>query len=542
MTDLSRSIPDMLQALQAEAQALLRQGVQIGSAPASGFLEVASVDGQGRIWVLGWSRGGLANSFGVVIHDGGMHPGALVMARYMREDLPDGATGFIGLLQSDWRPGPQTGKLTISLATAGQPCLTSSGEKLRLADMRTLAMIVEAVQSASMGGHFTTLSQLIAEQHPRPSPQAEPADNRPQGPAAAPNVAQIELGIDSVVAIAGVGCLVEGWVLSTMRAVTGFSLQAGSTTARPDPRCSYRLPRPEVAQVLPRQFELTSDAGFVAFFPLADAAEMARGMTLKVHLGEHHGSALVLADRDILWLHRGAGEQALLRLYPAITHEPFFPALAGVLRHLSLIQRPAPVAWRLAEAKSALVCAIADDRSEAYRVIDMLARWAPRLQQAGMGVILLAPETRRADVILLQADLIAQCPALVQGLFLTSGPARPRDVVQVLNGSGAERAVILREGFRIESAALDACLAQLPSVEDARPACLALRENAPELCRGEGPPVYLCTTAALAEAVQRPMAWADLPEGEPLGHALRAVPRPARRPMIEQLEQAGIWT
>ena len=85
-----------------------RQGKQLRAAPENlaGYIETVAQDETGRVWIMGWIRGGLPTELPVVLAGRARHAGALGLFRFPRADLPEGAQAFIGLLASDWQPTP----------------------------------------------------------------------------------------------------------------------------------------------------------------------------------------------------------------------------------------------------------------------------------------------------------------------------------------------------------------------------------------------------------------------------------------------------
>lgn len=530
MSKVNKEIAAVLAERLLQGEALMRRPHHLNDAHVAGFIEAISVDASGRCWVIGWAKTQIGNAMGALVYDGGKHSTALVMARFARDDLPEGASGFIGVLGGEWKPRPATRQIVAVLAVADQPHLRSAGETLRTVDMRALAAIVEAAKGSISGDYAPQLQQMLSA-----------PDSWIPGLGRIANV-QIDVGIDNVIAIPGVGCVVEGWMLTPARQVTGFSLRAGDIIRRADPRSTFRMPRADLASAFVQMAETVHDSGFVAFFPVADPEALSQGLTLKIHQGAHISSNHELPDKNILWLNRHAGENALLRCYPAIEHEHFFAAAAAMIKRNYLTPRQRPVGWKPMRAARVLAVVVADHPDEPHRVIDQCLSWVALARERDAGLVLLAPEQVRDRILPLFRDLDTDS-ATDLGLFLFSGQrSRPGDLVLVLDAIGAERAVIMRDGFRTGTTGIAACLDHLDEVSDDQPpAILQLTGETTQQAVAEGSPALVWTTAALASHVRNAAAWGDLPtDGKVLGQAVRSVLAPPMRPMLMKLKQAGI--
>lgn len=530
MTEPNTVLSQALATHFALGEELQRRPYTLADTDLAGFIDAVAVDESGRCWVLGWARGDIGDAVGVLILDRAKHPGSLVMARFARDGLAEGATGFIGVLHGEWEPQIETGQVAMVLASDGQPHLRSSGDGLRRVSIRALAQIADAAKSSLSGGYHEELGKLL-----------KAPESWVPGMARLTNT-QVDAAIDNVVAIPGVGCVVEGWVVSPRQAVTGFSLRAGALVSRAEMRSTYRMPRPDLAQGFPRAAETLADAGFVAFFPLADMQALTREMILKVHLGRRDSANFALPERDIQWLHRRAGEDVLLRCYPAIECEPFFPAMAAMIKRATLMQAPRPVIWRSDATPLALVVALANHPDEPFRVMECLDQWRSIARDRGVGFVLLAPEARRSEILKLVRDWPqAETEPRLSLFFQTGTIVTPMDVSLILNALETKAAVILREGMRVGRATITKCLDLLPDFPtDADASLLHVTGDLPSVRQSEGPAVVVWTAQALDAAARGGASWADMPGAEGEGEVCRAIRPLAKRQMLRVLQQAGL--
>ena len=529
MTDQTADILGLLAGLLPQGEAMLAMRHDVSEATLAGYVEAVAVDQGGRHWLLGWSQDRLGDAFGLMVLERQRHAGAMVLARFPRDDIPEGCSGFLGLLQADWQAAHSAPVPVFMLAVPGGAHLRISGEALRQVDLQVMSGIVEATRKASHSCYFLPLAEALAAPEswvPGLVTAEDPVSN---------------LGVDTIVALPGLGYMVEGWVLSPARPVTGFTLRAGDTICHADPRATYRMARPDLDAAFPQQAGLGRDAGFVAFFPMRDARPEGGDLLLRLHCGDARQSQHRLDPARIAWLHRGVGEAALLRCYPALEHEPFFPAMAATLKRYRMLGRAAPVGWQITPAERLLVLGVQEGHDDAYRIAAQIMTWRQTLFTQGIGVALLAPEATRAHMLPLFRELLAVADMPGLSLFFMTPPFCPREVAAALVATGASRFALLRPGFRADLEDLLACLDMISSDPEAPArACLALADGPSGLTGLEGAPGLGGAAGGFVDLARRGEAWADLPEGEVAGLALRASPRPVLPPLWERIERRGV--
>lgn len=523
MTSKSDTLASLQAANLAKGESLLGRAHNMADELLIGSLDAVAVDESGRCWILGWIRQSAGNAFGGVLLDRRKHPCSMVIARFPRDDVPADATGFIGLLQSEWRPEIETRLVVLLLAIEGIPHLRSAGVSMRRVDMRSIAAIMDAAGTSIQAGHYREIRAVLT------APESW-----------VPGLARtgridVRAGVDNIVAVPGVGCLVEGWVMSPGRTTTALALRAGDTVSHADPRSTYRTARPDLAVAFPRAGGEIQQAGFVAFFPIRDTKSLVEGLTLKLYHGETTSTNHDLGEVPLQWLNHGSGEDVVLRCYPALEHEAFFPALAASLKRSRLGQHPAPVGWHIEKLSRALVLAIPDRASEAYRVADQLLDSIDLLNAHGAGAIVLAREEVRGHVLPLFRDLeAAGLPRA--SLFFLRAAACPRDIAATAALTGADRMVLLRENVRVARAELQRCLTHLAGTADG----LAVLAPADRPIRQEGPPGLFWLARPLADFARSGAAWSDLPAAPEIARVCRTAPPSPRSALYARLDRAGV--
>ena len=162
---VAQDIGAALPAMADRAAGLLRAGRARGAGRTAGHIECVSRRGEdGLVWLLGWMGSDLPPRASVAVAaDGVEHPSALVVAWHDgRTDLPEGASGILGLLRTDWRPDGGGGARLLFLdgASAGAQLRLSGRPKLLTAD--DYADWAEQREGALGGPFAESLRSLLA--------------------------------------------------------------------------------------------------------------------------------------------------------------------------------------------------------------------------------------------------------------------------------------------------------------------------------------------------------------------------------------------
>lgn len=490
-----------------------------------GFIETVAIDEAGRCWVSGWSFDSVGDIFGLVLIDRKKYPGAMLLARFDRGDLPDGASGFIGLINSEWRPDILTKNVIIILSSEDMSFLRSGGEILRRVSIREMATMIELARVQGGRAHFDEIRDLLV------SPESWVP-----GLARAVSI-PVDISFDSIILMPGVGCVIEGWALSPIFPIVDFALRVGDIIYRVDWKSSYRRVRHDLATAFPKYAELCGNAGLVLFFPIENEDIISHDMTLKAY---HYGNDTTnysINDSDILWLNNGSGEAALIRCYPSLECEPFFQKLAYNLQKWRLTNPRMPVGWNAHKAKYLLIIGISDISSDAYVAIDNIIKLKQILNLLNINIAIVSNVSVRSDIIPLymQLELIGiNCASL----FFVESTIRPSDINNILFKTSAEAFIFLREGYRAGINDMKKCLFYLFD-NLTEPAHLEINDDI-SLSRLNGHPLLLYNANEFAEIADMGMNWPDIPAGRSLGEAFRIRRYKRLRPLENIFERAGV--
>lgn len=432
--------------LLRQAEQLTTEPVRFQSAHLAGFVEFVAPDENGRCWIGGWMRDEVAEEEGILLVDRRKWPGTCRFARHDRDDVPAGATGFIGLLQSEWRPGPGTTDVFLMLAEA-KPLFLRALNPLRVVPMRDVAAIIEQMEDRRPRGHFEALRRTLLS----------PESWTPVSPEAAGFA--VHAGLDVVTVVPGFGCVVEGWALSPAKAVADFSLRLDDVVIVADPAGTRRRARPDLAGAFPALAPVAATAGFVALFRHAAELRPGAGAALKLVFADGTSTTHPIEPGQIVWAERGLGEGELLRAYPAIEFEPFAPELAGALDGRARATAAAPrAAVPPRPSPVTIFRGVGADRAEVFRLFDELLSQRRRLEAAGVGVAVIGRETE-LDSLLPLFHGFANAFGGPCNLFLAEDDAPP--IEPMLHLLGCQRFALLGPWHRLPDATLEAVLRHL---------------------------------------------------------------------------------
>lgn len=445
----ARDLPAALEAMSARAADLLRLPLTPSSERIAGYIECVSWEREGLAWVFGWARSQLPLHAPAVVADGAKYPSALAVATYARDDLPKGAHGVAGLLKTNWRPGGRAGTPLLFVGEAAEACIPLV-EKPRFYTAAECAERLEALRPGLGGPFAKPLLRSFGA-----AGNWAPDNGRLSG-------AAVEACADKVLVLPGFGCLVEGWALSPLREVRGFMLRVGDSVLEAEPRSTGRKPRPDLAAAAPSGERMAESAGFVAAFTGEVEGEDHGEIVLKVLCEGGVSTNHKVDPASIRVLGASASFEEVLRIFPSVRAESFFPELARRMSEETRRAVSRPVAFEVNAAEGALAVAVPDDRSDMALLFSELAFAAQRRGGRLPPVVALARAGRhRADALALFDDLRrALSPS--SSLFFVPDPAYAIHLLDgVLGRVGASRFAFVAPGVFPTDAGWDLLLDRL---------------------------------------------------------------------------------
>lgn len=352
----------LLEDLRADAAALAEQALRPVPENLQGFIETIAIDTSGQVWIIGWMRRGHLTEFSAVISDRRKFPAAVAIMTYRREDLPADACGIIGLLSSEWRPTSATSEFYIFFGNGGRFHLKDHAP-LRLITSSELTAEYENVRERCLGdGRTVALQRMLSAMESwlptRATNQSFATDT----------------SIDRILLVPGLGCLVEGWVVSPLKRIEGLRLRIGGAIMSAQPDATYWKPRMDLRSAFSASDRLLQRAGFVALFTGDGDPDDFTEPVFKIVFEGGSSANWPIPVKVFSRLGHSASVDDALMFFPALQEESFFTRFADATIRAQLAAMNPLVPMRVARAKRAVVMVLPQDRSDLFLVFEELAQ------------------------------------------------------------------------------------------------------------------------------------------------------------------------
>ncbi len=369
----ARAVPETAASTQAELSALL-ESLQAGAAaigrvalrplPESlqGYLESVAVEASGQVWFMGWMKRGHVQEFSAVVEERGKYPAAVAVVSYAREDLPAEACGVIGLIASAWRPSSASHGINLFFGANGRFHLRSH-DPLRILTAGELMSEYEGIRDRCFGdGRATTLQRMLTA-----TENWLPTRNAGQWYGT-------ETSIDRVLLVPGLGCLVEGWVVSPMKRIETLRLRVGASVMSAHPDNLYWKPRLDLLEAFPGSERMVRRAGFVGLFTGDAEPEDFADPMLKIVFHGGESANWSVPPRAFRRLGHSASVEDALMFFPALQDEAFFPAFAQAAIRAERGAMNPIVTISLARSRRAVVVVLPEDRCDTFLLFEEVAQ------------------------------------------------------------------------------------------------------------------------------------------------------------------------
>ncbi len=326
-----------------------------------GYVETLAVDTAGQVWFMGWIRRGHVQEFSAVIVERRKFPAALAVMSYTRDDLPPDCCGIVGLISSSWRPSSATANLHVFFGRDGRFFLKSH-TPLRIIPVGELVHEYEGVRDRCLGdGRAIILQRMLSSLD-----SWVPTRSVSQSYAT-------ETSVDRILLVPGLGCLIEGWVLSPIKRVEGLRLRIGASVMSADANSLYWKPRPDLLEAYPGSVAMTARAGFVGLFVGDAEPEDFADPMLKIIFQGGHSTNAAIHPGVFRRLGHSADLEDALAFFPALQEEAFFPRFAEAAIRAERAEMNPPVSLSLAPGRQALVLVLPEDRCDLFLLFEELA-------------------------------------------------------------------------------------------------------------------------------------------------------------------------
>ncbi len=424
----------MLEELRVAAEPLASEGLSPAPDNNQGFIETIAVDSTGQVWVVGWMHRGHLQEFSAVISDRRKIPAAVALMTYARDDLPPHACGIIGLISSAWRPTSATAAFFVFFGGGGRFHLESNSP-LRMLSAAELASEYASIRDRLLGDGRTGALQRRLGALETWTPTK-----------AGSQTYATETSIDRVLVVPGLGCLVEGWVISPMKRVAGLRLRLGGAVMQPPPEALYWKPRPDLLQGYPGTEALVSRAGFVGLFAGEAEPDDIADPIFKVIFEGGASANWKIPGAVFRRLGHSAAAADALRFFPALPEESFFPGFAASAIRAQRGEMSPPVKLSIAPARRALVLVLPEERCDLFLVFEELAEQC-RAGTAPEGAVFIASaKANRSDALWLFREFQAAHSIKCSLLVIDEANQAFAQLAAILRDTGAQRFVFVGAG------------------------------------------------------------------------------------------------
>ncbi len=377
----------LLQDLRADATALAEQPLRPAPESLQGFIETIAIDTSGQLWIIGWMRRGHLTEFSAVVSERKKIPAAVAVMTYLRPDLPPDACGIIGLLSSDWRPTSVTSEFFVFFGAGGRFHLKDHSP-LRFITSAELTAEYEQMRERSLGdGRTAALQRMIGTME---SWQPTRAANQSFG---------TETSIDRILLVPGLGCLVEGWVVSPLKRIEGLRLRIGGVVMAAQPDATYWKPRLDLRAGFAASDRLLQRAGFVALFTgSGEPADFAEPVFKIVFEGGTSANWPVPVKVFSRLGHSASVDDALM-FFPALQEESFFARFADATIRAQLAAMNPLVPMKVARAKRAMIMVLPADRCDMFLLFEELAQQCRAAAWADGIALIASSAANRSDAL-----------------------------------------------------------------------------------------------------------------------------------------------
>jgi hypothetical protein len=341
-----------------------------------GCIDSIYISSEGRICFVGWIKRGIQTEFSAVIVDRQKYTAGATTVQFERQDLASSCVGVIGIMDTGWTPPLISRELFIYFGE-GAKLQVRLGVRTEVLRAAQFFLIWRQAQSVSLRGENETIGLLLETE----------AEWLP----GSPNASGLEGdgGVDRIFVMPGFGCVVEGWAITYGKRTVAFEMKIGESLLEGDSVSTYFKPRPDLAPVLGAQNPRIAQAGFVTVVRGPLPSTVSGSVLLRVI--HEDGSSLVhrVDSKRLQLLDPVADSTEILRLYPGIRQEAFYPAFLEAV-HVDISRRARePIAISIAASERLLVIRLPGNRNNVALAFENIADQLPLLR-TGIGVCLLA--------------------------------------------------------------------------------------------------------------------------------------------------------
>lgn len=424
-----------LAALRGQAEILRERPLRPLSDHDVGQIDAVHPASESQVWIVGWMKRGIEPDFPAAVVDRQKFPAGMAILQYERPDLPTTSVGFIGVMDTVWAPPPVMKEGFLYLGRQGQYHLRYGPQTRLLRADAFLAAFGQAQAQALPGGHAEAMAALLHS-----------GSNWLPGNALAAGVAA-EGGIDRLLMLPGFGCLAEGWAVSPAKRVETFHMKIGDCVLVADEAATGFRARADLQPVFGGVASVVARAGFSAVLRGALGADASGAPLLRIVHDDGSMAVQRVEPKVLRRLDPIADGDEVLRLFPALRHEGFYPDFLKAASRLCTGRTAEPQALALEPARRVVVVRLPSDISNVNLCLDRLARHAAGFA-GDIGIALLCDQGRaRSEALLRFEDLKGELDAPLSLFMLAHEHDALAELPAILSRVRAERFVYLGRGI-----------------------------------------------------------------------------------------------
>jgi hypothetical protein len=379
-----------LAVMRGEAESFRDLPLRPSTENEAGQIDAVHVASNGLVWFIGWMKRGAATEFPAIVVDRQKYPSAAAAFQHERQDLASRFVGVIGIMDTGWAPPAQVNEFFVYFGPDARAQLRA-GAQTQMIGLDAFLAVYRQAQLTVQAGPAEALAAVLTSSNTW----------MPGNSAAAGVIA--EASVDRLLMIPGFGCIVEGWAVSPTKRVQSFQMKLGDSVLVADESATYFRPRPDLTPVYGGGASIVARAGFVTVLRGALSRNVAGAPLLRVLYDDGTCSVHRVEPKLLHQLDCMADSADVLRLYPSLRYEAFYPALLAALRR-GLAERVRGLrAFTVAPAQRVIVLRLPSEPNNVRLCFDCIARLGAALEPV-VGFCLLADRAQG----LVEAKLLFQ--------------------------------------------------------------------------------------------------------------------------------------
>ena len=237
---------------------------------------------------------------------------------FPRTDVEAEYQGFIGLLETDWQSSSDASDFILYLDTENISFLRADKTTKYISKLEVSKFFDEVVSSAS-NGDVEGMSSVLAS----PTSWERSVSNSV--------IYEPQVSVDKLFLLQGFGCIIEGWLISSVKIPKTFQIKIGNTALYAHDSTTYYKQRSDLSNAFQLASRLTDSAGFVSVLLGAIPSPNFREYKLKIIYMDGSVSVHEIDTKAVYALDPISDSKEILRLLPTINFESWFPFFCSAL-------------------------------------------------------------------------------------------------------------------------------------------------------------------------------------------------------------------